>query len=127
MASSSNLPKDKYGDFEVDLAGPAELYARGQVSIDQLKQVLMNEHKYVGGGDYKYIVTGVYDNSHGLTYKRSQLSTAISQVYAEGFVNNPYSNVLSYSDGHLCTKLPEGGASSIGYVRAVVFTLKKIA
>lgn len=127
VVSSSNLPKDKYGDFVISIGGPAELYARGQVSLDQLKQVLMSTHKYIGGGAYKYIVTGVYDNSRNISFSLADSNTIISRVYARGFVNNPFSNVLSYSDGFLCTKVSDGNHPTTGYVRAVVFTLKKIS
>lgn len=128
IANSSNIPKNSYGDFIVDLQGPVQLYAYGEVSIDNLRRVLINGHHYIGGGNDKYVVTGVYDNRSGITYNRSSMSTAIKQVYEKGFVNNPYKGTTSYSDGYLCTKISDGGsAAKIGYVRAVVFTLKKIS
>lgn len=128
VANSSNIPKTSFGAPIVDLGGPSQLYAFGEVSIDNLRSVLINGHHYIGGGESKYIITGVYDNSKGITYDRTNMSTVISQVDAKGFVNNPYSGTTSYSGGYLCTKISDGGSTAkTGYVRAVVFTLKKIS
>ncbi len=126
----SNLPRDRMGSTVVSLASPTLLYAEGKVSLANLRSVLISGKKYIGGGNDKYIVTGIYDNS-GITYDRSNLSSfpngVVSSVYAKGFVNNPHSGTTSFSDGYLCTKISDGGSTAkTGYVRALVFTLKKI-
>lgn len=145
IANASNMPRNKMGSFLVDVGSPTLLYAEGKVSMAELKRVLLHSKKYIGGGKCKYIVTGIYDISKGITYNRGihkslsgytydkvniikNPSNVINQVYAKGFINNPYIKVVSYSDGYLCTKVKDGSSdASIGYVRALAFTLKKIA
>jgi len=128
-----NLPRDRMGSTVIDLQGPTQLYADGEVTLDELRSVLLNGKKYIGGGSDKYVVTGVYDNS-GITYDRnistidSNPDSVINGIYAKGFVNNPYAGTTSYCDGYMCVKVSDGGSkATIGYVRALIFTLKKIS
>jgi hypothetical protein len=131
--SSCNLPRNRMGSTVVDLQGPTLMYANGQITLNELRSVLLNGKKYIGGGNDKYIVTGVYDNS-GITYDRdistidSNPDSVINGIYAKDFVNNPYAGTTSYCDGDLCVKVSDGGSkATIGYVRALVFTLKKLS
>lgn len=137
VEKSSIQKRDRMGTPYVTLGGTALLYAEGVVSLSELKRVLMNSNKYVIGTDGHYIVTGVYEHSE-ISYTRkptssfseakSQNASIISYIYKKGFVNNPCSKYTTYSDGYLCTKTLEGGdLAKRGYVRAVVFTLKKIS